>query len=107
MQLELKHVALGEAGPAEAAATPGKKSKKKNSSSTNAERTTVYCTVDAPDGMGESVDGGTKFTTVLCTLTPGGKHAQIDVELLFCETVCLVFFLFRNVSLERGIEPHI
>jgi hypothetical protein len=89
LQLELKHVALGEAGSvSEAAATPpGKKSKKKTggSSSSNV-RTTLYCTIDAPDGMGESVDGGSKFTTVLCTLTPGGKQAQTDLDLLFNET---------------------
>lgn len=31
----------------------------------------LYCTIDAPDGMGKPEDGGSKFTTVLCTLTPG------------------------------------
>eukprot|EP00729_Bicosta_minor_P008349 gene8349-34937_t len=71
-QLVLKQASLGEA--------PATTKKQKSSG-----KTVLYCTIDAPDGMGKSEGGRSKFTTVLCTLTPG-KCEQSLLHLIFNAT---------------------
>ena len=51
-----------------------------------ASRTVLSCTIDAPDGMGKSDGGSFKFTSVLCTLTPG-KCEQSSLHLVYNSTV--------------------